>query len=158
MNNILWYFYSSLLQFLLNFINLTPNRGRIPSCKGLTKFLSFFLNYRIINLIKLRNEHINLFKRTYSIQNFTSWRACIIMHPRPSGMHIAIDSWLLILSFQLKFFVCRHVSIWGFQNPVCLSVNMETQKFEFRLKKMKWNFDLCWRAKITIALSISVIL
>ena len=25
-------------------------------------------------------------------------------------------------SFELKFFVCRHVSIWGFQNPVCLSV------------------------------------
>ena len=26
------------------------------------------------------------------------------------------------MSFQLKFFVCRHVSIWGFQNRVCLSV------------------------------------
>ena len=27
----------------------------------------------------------------------------IIMHPRPSGMQIAIDSKLLILSFELKF-------------------------------------------------------
>ena len=26
------------------------------------------------------------------------------------------------MSFELKFFVCRHVSIWGFQNRVCLSV------------------------------------
>ena len=26
------------------------------------------------------------------------------------------------MSFELKFFVCRHVSIWGFQNPVCLSI------------------------------------
>ena len=26
------------------------------------------------------------------------------------------------MSFELKFFVCRHVSMWGFQNPVCLSV------------------------------------
>ena len=23
------------------------------------------------------------------------------------------------MRFELKFFVCRHVSIWGFQNPVC---------------------------------------
>ena len=29
------------------------------------------------------------------------------------------------MSFELKFFVCRHVSIWGFQNPVCLSVPRE---------------------------------
>ena len=26
------------------------------------------------------------------------------------------------MSFELKFFVCRHVSMWGFQNRVCLSV------------------------------------
>ena len=26
------------------------------------------------------------------------------------------------MSFELKFFVCRHVSIWGFQNRVCPSV------------------------------------
>ena len=26
------------------------------------------------------------------------------------------------MSFELKFFVCRHVSIWGFQTRVCLSV------------------------------------
>ena len=37
-----------------------------------------------------------------------------IMHPCQPGMHIAIDRWLLILSFELKFFVCRHVFIWGF--------------------------------------------
>ena len=28
------------------------------------------------------------------------------------------------MSFELKFFVCRHVSIWGFQNRVCLSVRL----------------------------------
>ena len=32
------------------------------------------------------------------------------MHPRHPEMHIAIDSYLLILSLELKFFVCRHVS------------------------------------------------
>ena len=36
-----------------------------------------------------------------------------------SGRHIAIDSSLLILSFELKFFACRHVSICGFWNRVC---------------------------------------
>ena len=42
------------------------------------------------------------------------------MHPRLPGLHRAIDSLLLILSCELKFSVCRHVSIWGFQNPACL--------------------------------------
>ena len=28
------------------------------------------------------------------------------------------------MSFGLKFFVCRHVSIWRFQNCVCLSVRL----------------------------------
>ena len=28
------------------------------------------------------------------------------------------------MSFELKFCVCRHVSIWGFQNSVCLSVRL----------------------------------
>ena len=28
------------------------------------------------------------------------------------------------MSFELKFFVCRYVSIWGFQNRVCLSVRL----------------------------------
>ena len=49
------------------------------------------------------------------------------MHPPSSG--VAIDSWLLILSFELKFFVGRHVSIHvripksGL--PVCLSIPWE---------------------------------
>ena len=41
------------------------------------------------------------------------------MHPRRPGMHIAIDSLLVISSFRLNFFVCRHVSILGFRNRVC---------------------------------------
>ena len=44
------------------------------------------------------------------------------MHPRLLGRHIGIDGKPLILSFEFKFFVCRRVSIWGFQNRVCLSV------------------------------------
>ena len=36
----------------------------------------------------------------------------------------------LTTSFEQKFFVCRHVSMWGFQNPVCLSV--------LREKKSPW--------------------
>ena len=31
----------------------------------------------------------------------------------------------LTTSFELNFFVCRHVSMWGFQNRVCLSVPRE---------------------------------
>ena len=48
-----------------------------------------------------------------------------IMHARLPGRHIVIDSQLLILSFDWKFFVCRHVSMWEFQNRVCLSVHRE---------------------------------
>ena len=48
----------------------------------------------------------------------------IFMHPRPPGRHIGIDGLPLILSFELKFFVCRHVSMWGFQNRVSLSVRL----------------------------------
>ena len=47
------------------------------------------------------------------------------MHPRYPGMYIAIDSWLLIFSFELKIFVCRHASIRGIRNRVCLSVPRE---------------------------------
>ena len=32
------------------------------------------------------------------------------------------------MSFELKFFVCRHVSMWGFQNHVCLSVCPHPEK------------------------------
>ena len=31
------------------------------------------------------------------------------------------------MSFELKFFVCRHVSMWGFQNRVCLSVRLSVR-------------------------------
>ena len=44
------------------------------------------------------------------------------MHLRPPGRHIGIDSWPLILSFELKCFVCPHASIQGFQFRVCLTV------------------------------------
>ena len=50
--------------------------------------------------------------------------SCIFMHPRPPGRHIGIDGQPLILSFELKFFVCRHVSMWWFQNRVCSSVHL----------------------------------
>ena len=143
------------------------------------------------------------------------------------------------MSFELKFFVCRHVSMWGFQNRVCLSIcpypkkrnhhsfvnisptlvidtSMErsswvlhhgnpkiwfffSKKFKFWLLMKSWNhlsfgnisptlindtsierssrelhhgnpqiwiffkkvqnsnFDLCWRAEITLASSISAL-
>ena len=47
-----------------------------------------------------------------------------ILHPRPQGMN-AYRDWQLTPNFVLWvdfFFVCRHVSIWGFQNRVYLSV------------------------------------
>ena len=39
------------------------------------------------------------------------------------------------MSFELKFFVCRHVSIWGFQNRVCLSVRLSVHLSVPREKK-----------------------
>ena len=50
------------------------------------------------------------------------------IYASPPWVHIAIDSYLLILSFVLKFFVCRHVSIQGFQNRVCLSVRLSVAR------------------------------
>ena len=44
----------------------------------------------------------------------------------------------LLARFELKFFVCRHVSMWGFRNRVCLSVRTT-------------------RKEITLASSISVL-
>ena len=48
------------------------------------------------------------------------------------------------MSFELKLFLCRHVSIWGFWN--CFQ------------KRSKLDFDLCWFATITPVSSISVII
>ena len=60
----------------------------------------------------------------------------IIMHPCPPGKHIAIDSYLFILSFELKTFAGKHVSIIimlrGFRNPVCLSVPRDKKSPFFR--------------------------
>ena len=43
------------------------------------------------------------------------------MHLCPPGRHIGIDSWPLILSFELKFFVCPHVSVATMISIPCLS-------------------------------------
>ena len=50
------------------------------------------------------------------------------MHIRPPGRRIGIDSWPLILSFELKCFVCPHASIQGFQFRVCLTVYSYPEK------------------------------
>ena len=54
------------------------------------------------------------------------WRAEIIQVGL--NMHLYVDIgdassslWGSTSSFELIFFVCRHVSMWGFQNRVCLS-------------------------------------
>ena len=52
----------------------------------------------------------------------------LIIHPRHPGMHIAIDSWFLLLSIEFKFFMCGHVSIWGYRNRVCLSVRLSVPR------------------------------
>ena len=49
---------------------------------------------------------------TASSRNAPTKRLFFFMHPRPPGRHIARDRRLTtILSFELKFFVCRHVSM-----------------------------------------------
>ena len=59
------------------------------------------------------------------------------MHPRPPGRHIGRDRQL---SFESKFFVCRHVSIWGFQNRVCLSVRTPRKEIT-RLRQYQSNIN-----------------
>ena len=55
-----------------------------------------------------------------------------------SARHIGIDRWPLILNFELKFFVCRHVSTWGFQNRVSLFVRPSVCLSAPREKKPSW--------------------
>ena len=50
------------------------------------------------------------------------------MHLCPPGRHIGIDGWPLILSIELKCFVCPHVSIRGFQIRKCLTVRTPRKK------------------------------
>ena len=99
-----------------------------------------------------------------------------IHYASPSSGDAYIDR-LLNLSFELKFFMCRHVSIWGFRNRVCpypekrnrlsfvnisptlvIDASMERSSrvlqhgnpkiWNFFPKSSKLNFDLCWRAEI----------
>ena len=44
----------------------------------------------------------------------------------------------LTTNFELKFFVCRHVSMWGFQNRVCLSIRLSAHLSVPREKKSPW--------------------
>ena len=83
----------------------------------------------------------------------------------------------------VEFFVCRHVYIWGFRKHVCpsekkspwlrqyqsyssnwyingkvyTSTTTWKPRFFFFQKRSKLNFDLCWKAEITLASSISVL-
>ena len=57
-------------------------------------------------------------KRLQQFHTFTK-----IMHPRHPGMHIAIDSLLLILSFELKNFLCADMFPCTYKDSeICLSV------------------------------------
>ena len=66
---------------------------------------------------------------TSGIGTKTAWKIRMSDYcPSPSSGEAYRDRRLTTnfeLSFELKFFVCRHVSIWGFRNRVCLSVPRE---------------------------------
>ena len=88
------------------------------------------------------------------------------------------------MSFGLKFCVCRHLSMWGFQNvsvrntrnhpsfvnmspTLVIDASLERSsrvlqhgnpkiRISFK-KRSKLNFDLCWRAEIALVSPISVL-
>ena len=47
------------------------------------------------------------------------------MHPRPAEMHIAIDSYFLIVSFELIFLYADMFPYYEDSYPVCLFVPRE---------------------------------
>ena len=96
----------------------------------------------------------------------------IFMHPRPPGRHIGIDSYSLILSFELKFFLCadmfpcedsknrvcpypekkNHLSFVNISPTLVIDTSMErfheyytieTQKFYFFPKKFEIRILTC---------------
>ena len=67
-----------------------------------------------------------------------SWR--YFLRPRHPGMYIAISNWQPTLNFELLR--------WNSLSAEILMLQHES----------KLNFDLCWSAEITLALSISVLL
>ena len=109
------------------------------------------------------------------------------MHPRLPGMHIAVDNELLILSFELNFLcadmfpyegsktvsVCpypekrNHPGFVNISPTLVIDTSMERssrvlhhgnpKNLIFFLKGSKLNLDLCQRAEITLASSISVL-
>ena len=92
--------------------------------KLILKFISVLFNATINYLCFFISIHyhkywqrVRLFTLMHSFLNLLHENA-IFMHSRPPGRQP------LILSFKLKFLVCRHVSMWGFQNRVRLSVRL----------------------------------
>ena len=80
-------------------------------------------NYMLIYISRHIHTHMVILLLLFS--SLTKTHLNIFKHLRHIlGMHLAIDIYNLILRFDLKFFVCRHVSIWGFWNRVCLSVRL----------------------------------
>ena len=56
--------------------------------------------------------------------SLTVFNAVTVNYESPSSGEAYRDR-QLTTNFELKFFVCRHVSMWVFQNRVCLSVPRE---------------------------------
>ena len=105
---------SNILQLLA-----IPDRILVPPVTHFfrSKWLHFFSVVRVLQCVNVIPTGIGKLN-----SSFLSTFLCIPVIRGCILLCIAIDSWLLILSFELKFFVCRHVSIWGFRNRVCLSV------------------------------------
>ena len=111
----LWFVTSSLVCFYLTFFLFFFAILCVSYCLYFEQFSSVTACGLSWNrpLWKILNKYILFF-----VVFISKWEG-FYMHPRHPGMHIAIGCLLIILSFELNFFVCRHVSIWGFQNRVC---------------------------------------
>ena len=123
------------------------------------------------------------------IENRKMLRFFYFFSKRRASNYASPSSWKaysdrrLTTNFELwvEIFVCRHVSIWGFQNRVCLyhekrnhpgfvnirltlvigtSMERSSRELQHGTPKIwflffKFNFDLCWRAEINIQIARS---
>ena len=108
---------------------LTPNAIVVTRCRRPILLLSWYWTWRCINsylvLVSRSTEH---------------------SYASPSSGEAYRDR-QLTTNFELwveKFFVHRHATIWGFQNPVCLSVPREQKSPELRQYQSYISNNLNW--------------
>ena len=79
---------------------------------------------RLIGILKYQINFLNKYWMCPSLPSFYNITYITVYNLASPSSEEAYKDQKLTTSFEFKFFVCRHVSIWGFQNRVCLSVSI----------------------------------